>query len=382
VSAIGDSQGAMRVLLALAVLLLAGCVAGSDDPPQAEAPAAPEGMLAFGLPRARGWLITDFLGRSLRTISLPQSRAPIGRPQFNRTGSRLWFLAGSGPSEGRKRLWLHVVPTRARSPGRSYALRVSGSRGSGVLVSPDEQQVAVGGTWPKNPRACGSFATVSGRGEWLASFEAGPGVQYTAAAWSPDSTRLAYLRHDWGSECGKFSHSGSLGIAAGDEAGWRRWVSSQPYGLVGPAGWSPDGFDLAFSQLDQRGDLGKAPLHVMHVAGTSRRDRVLVPDGYPSAIVWYKRTNELLTLRAEPSGITGIWAVDARSAARRLVFADGAAILASSSNGGRLAIYRSLTETKGEYGILNVATGAYWPFPHSVQRRANPETGALAYFIR
>lgn len=324
--------------------------------------AGPKGKLAMKISKKRGICLTDLEGRTLRTIALP--RAVVGNLVFSARGARLWFLTGTGPAE-RKRLWLHVVPTTGRSTGRAFQLGVLGTDSSTLAVSATERRIAVMGV----PVGCGSVAVVSRLGRTVRSLEAPPGVGLGEASWSPDGSRLAYARHDWGTDwCGKFSASASLVIAARGGSGPDKTLFTQPNGLFASTGWAPDGIRVAFAPCDQRSLTCR--LIVLNSKSGSRR--VLARDTYPTLVVWVAKTSEVVTSRADP--VSGLWAFNSPSS-RRLVGGPGD-IEGASADGTRLAIYNS---AEGNRGVLDVGTRVYRPFPGNVQRRLGPQSG---FFLR
>lgn len=374
----GDGIRLIERLLIVGMLLIAGVVGASS---RAQPSPVPEGKIAFVLANMRGYLISDFQGRVQRRIPLQRGRALIGFPQFNATGTRLWFLSGRGSRYGRKQLWLHVVPASGRSPGRSYRLPVVGTPQSSLRVSTDERRVAVS-TWPRNPRDCESFAVLSTYGRLLRQFVAPAGVQLRPEAWSPDSTRLLYTRHSWGINdfCGKFSSSGALLSADRFGLGKPKRLFTLRYGIVGPAVWAPKehgGFALtAYNQLGDLPSTGKAPLWFFDARGNRR---LVARDTFPGPTVGFINTgtSEIVAARA----IKGIWAwaTAGGKPPRQVVRGGEAEISASSADGERLVISES---TRDEWGIYDLRRESFWPFPDALIKQIPPESGTAAYFVR
>lgn len=93
----------------------------------------------------------------------------------------------------------------------------------------------------------------------------------TSAAYSPDGTKLAYLRGRVVSSSGNYSGSPDamdsiwvLDTATGHSRQLTTCHRCRPYDYVS---WSPDGTRLAFSEADQRGSL---QLHLINADGTHR----------------------------------------------------------------------------------------------------------------
>ncbi|MEA2443651.1 MAG: eukaryotic-like serine/threonine-protein kinase [Thermoleophilales bacterium] len=97
--------------------------------------------------------------------------------------------------------------------------------------------------------------------------------------WSPDGTRLAFLRVRDGDDT-LASRLVVRDLATGRERVLLRTGSKDPSFVI-DAAWSPDGGQLAYTRLDTSGDELKAAIHVIDVA--TRKSRRLVADaGLPA----------------------------------------------------------------------------------------------------
>lgn len=342
-----------------------------------QASPAPQGRLAFWLPQARGLLVTDLQGRSIRTIRFPPGRKVVVGPRFGPGGRRLWFVSGTGAS-GLNRLRLHAVPAVGRSAGSSYAapalkgvvLVHPASPVTGLLVAPDESRVAIGGD--PNSGGCWPAAVISSRGRSVRRLAFRGNVQVNISPWSPKAGRLIYTVYRWG-ECGRITPNAALYLTRAHGAGPDRRLAAQRDGTFSTAAWSPDERQVAFNQCDLRASTSSCPLVVVNTA--TGRQSLVARDSYPGMVVWAARTNEVVASRGDPS--PGVWAFKSDGSGRRpLPGLNGADIHAGSADGNRLLgfIYRA------GYRVVEVESGRVWSLPAAAQRRFGRTP--VTYFLR
>ena len=332
---------------------------------------APEGKLAFPLRASRGFLVTDLRGRKLRTVMALRGRKVVGHPAFAPDGKRLWFLTAVRGA-GARRIRLHVIATTGRGAGRSYALAlievidVPRWTVTGLLVSADEQRIAIGGD-PGAVTGCWKGAIVSAKGHLLRRLTARGKVQVNISPWSPKTSRLIYTLYRW-QECGRITPSAALYMTGPMGGAPDTRLAAQADGSFSRAAWSPDERRLAFNQCDLRASTSTCPLVVTETA--SRKRRVLARDSYPGPVVWVAATNEVVAPRV--GGNEGLWAFKVDGTARRKL-AELADIQAASRDGGRMII-------SGGPRVIDVASGDIWLLPSTARRQFG--SGAIAYFLR
>jgi hypothetical protein len=331
----------------------------------------PEGKLAFPLRKSRGFLVTDLLGRELRTVNAPRGRKVVGRPAFGPGGQRLWFLTGLRGA-GVRGTRLHVVPSTRPGAGRSYPLALNGVvvdvpdwTVTGLLVSADEKRIAIGGD--PGSGGCWKGAIVSAQGRPLRRLTSRGKVQVNISRWSPRTGRLIYSLYRW-QECGRVTPAAALYVTGQRGAAPDTRLATQADGSFSRAAWSPDERRLVVNQCDLRASTSTCPLVVIEAA--SRKRRVLARDSYPGSVVWVPATGEVVALRVGDN--EGLWAFKAVGSARRRL-AESADVMAASRDGRHLII-------SGGPRVLDVASGDVWLFPRAARRQFG--SGSIAYFLR
>jgi hypothetical protein len=313
----------------------------------------PEGRLAFRLAEGRGFSVTDLEGRRLRTLTA-RGRKAVGKPVFNERGTRLWFL-----SEGSGRLWLETRPVTHRGSSSS-PLPFRRTPDTAFAVSPTGKRVAVNDVAFGRRSPCGDAALVSSSGRLIRRFRGGRAVHFRLAPWSPDGTRLAYVRGGCFTKCPEETL-----LVAGPGPQEIR-VADRPCSQFVGITWDPAGRRIAFADCPD-----DCPVSVVRVG--RRASRVIARYAW-SLVTWTTRTDEIVYKSEYPE--PRFMAVRADGSKTREL-RDVQGIETSSPDGNRVLI-------RGSEGraVMDVATGRQWLLPPAVQRRLSVRPGAVAYLVR
>jgi Tol biopolymer transport system component len=279
---------------ALAIIVLGGTTGGGyaltrafglgfdrEPPPLRPGGSTPEGKIAFASDRSGTWdiYVMNADGRGVKALT--DDPAKDLQPEWSPDGSRIAFVSDrSGDFE------VHLIEADGRYLGQVTA-GGGVDPGSQLAWSQDGRQIAFASATPGAPpipcsldRLCPdadlfvSQATLDGSSEAkVVALRTGPDLD---PAWSPDSSRIAYLT--LGMAPSPACPTGApvpapcpaavfLGIETVTPEGDERTLLANPSGDAASPAWSPDGASIAFSM--------RGAIYVVPAAGG--RSRALTP---------------------------------------------------------------------------------------------------------
>lgn len=255
------------ILGLLAILILAASPAPSPaaGPTQAHQVYLP--LLRKLAPAHRAVIASDrdgqvdlYIVRSLGSAVVRLTTTPEQElsPAWSPDGRQISFVRGSGPASA-ARYSLHTIGADGRGEQELAPTLPGAFR---PVWSPDGERIAFEGSAavdsdgdPLNP----DIYVVDRDGANLRRLIRTPEFPERDLAWSPDSSRLAFVSWD--------GVNPVIAVIGADGSGLRR--VSEIFGL-GPA-WSPDGLWIAFTGAESSGATSYLSIYAQRVAGGERR---------------------------------------------------------------------------------------------------------------
>ncbi len=339
---------------------------------------------ALGVDRGAVGYIENFPGRGYRIVG-PVSEVAVEHPAASAAPARgrswRWLLATAMLAIGALALaiWRRAPPAPAAPAGEFHRIPVTRLAGNELqpAVSPDGVRVAF--VWEQEGQA--------GTGIWIQrTAEDQPkrvtpedDARYSSPAWSPDGSRLAYLRFRGSNAAIVISSADGAGVQVAGP------VFPSRFGLANRhLDWSPDGKLLAFD--DAEGPQRALALFVLDLA-TGRRTRLTTPD--PDFIGdmdprFSPDGKTIAFIRAPHRGWQELYTIPAGGGSPRQVTSDqaqlsgqdwlpGGGLVYASNRSGEFRIWRQ------KPGQAPQSTGIYADFPMQVAAARNAPV--LAYSV-